>query len=61
MLDHVKSPSMHGKVFAVYHMMRYLPCNLAVKKVIESGVLGDIVDVEARACSQQLLLEVRQL
>jgi predicted dehydrogenase len=46
-LKHVKAPSMQGKVFAICHVMRYSPYNIAVKKVIDSGVLGEIVDVEA--------------
>lgn len=46
MLRDVTSPSMSGKVFAIGHVMRYSPYNLAVKAVIDSGALGDIVDVQ---------------
>lgn len=46
MLRDVTQPSMDGKVFAIGHVMRYSPYNVAVRKVIDSGVLGDIVDVQ---------------
>lgn len=46
MLRDLTSPSMEGKVFAVGHVMRYSPYNIAVRRVIDSGVLGDIVDVQ---------------
>ncbi|KAK8850686.1 hypothetical protein IAR55_004606 [Kwoniella newhampshirensis] len=42
----VTSEPMQGKVFAIGHVMRYSPYNQAIKKVIESGVLGEIVDVQ---------------
>jgi predicted dehydrogenase len=37
---------MSGKVFAIGHVMRYSPYNVAVREVVDSGVLGDIVDVQ---------------
>ena len=46
MARQVKAPTMKDKVFAICHVMRYSPYNVAIKKVIDSGVLGDIVDVE---------------
>lgn len=46
MLRDVTSESMNGKVFAVGHVMRYSPYNVAVREIIDSGVLGDIVDVQ---------------
>jgi predicted dehydrogenase len=46
MLRDVTSPSMSDKVFAIGHVMRYSPYNLAIREVIDSGVLGDIVDVQ---------------
>ena len=46
MLEAVKAPSMEGKVFAICHVMRYSPYNIAVKKVLDSGALGEIVDLE---------------
>jgi predicted dehydrogenase len=46
MLRDVTSPSMEGKVFAIGHVMRYSPYNVAVRKIIDSGVLGDIVDLQ---------------
>jgi predicted dehydrogenase len=48
MLRDVTSPPMKGKVFAIGHVMRYSPYNQAVRKVIDSGVLGEIVDVQVR-------------
>ncbi len=35
-----------GNVFAVGHVMRYTPYTRAVKEVVDSGVLGDIVSVQ---------------
>lgn len=49
MLRDVTSESMNGKVFAVGHVMRYSPYNVAVREIIDSGVLGDIVDVQVSA------------
>lgn len=49
MLRDVTSESMNGKVFAVGHVMRYSPYNVAVRGIIDSGVLGDIVDVQVSA------------
>ena len=46
MLRDVTSPSMEGKVFAIGHVMRYSPYNVAIRKIIDSGVLGDIVDLQ---------------
>jgi predicted dehydrogenase len=46
MLRDVTSESMKGKVFAIGHVMRYSPYNVAIREVIDSGVLGDIVDVQ---------------
>nr|XP_031863753.1 uncharacterized protein CI109_001005 [Kwoniella shandongensis]KAA5530825.1 hypothetical protein CI109_001005 [Kwoniella shandongensis] len=40
----VTSEPMKGKVFAIGHVMRYSPYNQAIKKIIDSGVLGEIVD-----------------
>ncbi|ORY27922.1 hypothetical protein BCR39DRAFT_536807 [Naematelia encephala] len=42
----VNSEPMKGKVFAIGHVMRYSPYNEAIRKVIDSGALGDIVDVQ---------------
>ncbi|MBR0056223.1 MAG: Gfo/Idh/MocA family oxidoreductase [Kiritimatiellae bacterium] len=36
----------YGKTFAVCHVLRYTPFTRAVKKVVDSGALGDIVSVE---------------
>lgn len=47
MLRDVTSPPMEGKVFAIGHVMRYSPYNVAIRKIIDSGVLGDIVDLQA--------------
>lgn len=46
MMRDVTAPSMKDKVFAIGHVMRYSPYNVAVRKVIDSGVLGDIVDLQ---------------
>jgi predicted dehydrogenase len=46
MLRDVTSEAMTGKVFAVGHVMRYSPYNVAVREIIDSGILGDIVDVQ---------------
>jgi len=46
MLRDVTSEPMKGKVFAIGHVMRYSPYNVAIREVIDSGVLGDIVDVQ---------------
>ena len=48
-IRNVNAPSMQGKVLAIGHVMRYSPYNVAVKEVLDSGVLGDIVDVEVRS------------
>ena len=48
MLRDVTSPPMEGKVFAIGHVMRYSPYNVAIRKIIDSGILGDIVDLQAR-------------
>lgn len=52
MLRDVTSAPMSGKVFAIGHVMRYSPYNVAVRAVIDSGVLGDIVDVQVRNTPQ---------
>lgn len=46
MLRDVTSTPMDGKVFAIGHVMRYSPYNVAVRDVIDSGALGEIVDVQ---------------
>lgn len=46
MLRDVTQESMEGKVFAIGHVMRYSPYNVAIKEIIDSGVLGDIVDLQ---------------
>jgi predicted dehydrogenase len=46
MLRDVTSEPMKDKVFAIGHVMRYSPYNVAIRDVIDSGVLGDIVDVQ---------------
>jgi predicted dehydrogenase len=46
MLRDVTAKPMKGKVFAIGHVMRYSPYNVAVREIIDSGVLGDIVDVQ---------------
>jgi predicted dehydrogenase len=46
MLQDVTSPAMEGKVFAIGHVMRYSPYNVAIRKIIDSGALGDIVDLQ---------------
>lgn len=51
MLRDVTSAPMSGKVFAIGHVMRYSPYNVAVREVIDSGVLGDIVDVQVSTAS----------
>jgi predicted dehydrogenase len=51
MLRDVTSAPMSGKVFAIGHVMRYSPYNVAVREVIDSGVLGDIVDVQVSTTS----------
>lgn len=33
-------------IFGVGHVLRYSPYNVAVKKVIDSGVLGEIVNIQ---------------
>lgn len=33
-------------IFGVGHVLRYSPYNIAVKKVIDSGVLGEIVNIQ---------------
>lgn len=49
MLRDVTSEPMEGKIFAIGHVMRYSPYNVAIREIIDSGVLGDIVDVQVRA------------
>ncbi|ORX37400.1 putative NAD-binding Rossmann fold oxidoreductase [Kockovaella imperatae] len=35
-----------GSIFGVGHVLRYSPFNQAVKKIIDSGALGDIVNIQ---------------
>ena len=56
MLRDVTSDSMKGKVFAIGHVMRYSPYNVAIREVIDSGVLGDIVDVQV-SCPRRIKAE----
>ena len=43
-------------------MLRYSPYNIAVKKVIDSGVLGDIINIQvSRSCPGPVLADVQHI
>jgi predicted dehydrogenase len=35
-----------GIIFGVGHVLRYSPYNQAIKRVIDSGIIGDIVNIQ---------------
>lgn len=36
----------HNTIFGIGHVLRYSPYNQAVKEVIDSGVLGEIINIQ---------------
>lgn len=48
-----KAAADNGKMFNVFQQSRFAPYYVQVKKVIDSGVLGDLIDVDIRFNSYQ--------
>jgi predicted dehydrogenase len=41
-----KSVKQYNSIFGIGHVLRYSPYNVAIKTVIDSGVLGEIINIQ---------------
>jgi predicted dehydrogenase len=56
-VDNKKEPAQNsggGLVFGVCHVLRYTPTNRKIRELIQSGVIGDVVNIQHTEVGQEI-------